>query len=100
MARFDELVDFKNENGDCNVPQSQGPLGMWVGTQRQLYKNGNLSQERVDFLEASAGNLCIDERRGWTASMSLLTSRMITVTTSQTGLRKRTLLTRSLAHRS
>ena len=52
MARFDELVDFKNDNGDCNVPYSQGPLGMWVHSQRQSYKEGKLSQERVDLLDS------------------------------------------------
>ena len=52
MARFDELVDFKNDNGDCNVPSSQGPLGRWVSEQRSNYKKGKLSQERIDFLES------------------------------------------------
>ena len=51
-ARFDELVDFKNENGDCNVPMRQGSLGMWVANQRSYYKNGKLSQERIEFLES------------------------------------------------
>ncbi|EJK45323.1 hypothetical protein THAOC_36066 [Thalassiosira oceanica] len=52
MARFDELVDFKNEHGDCNVPDSQGPLGAWVNYQRQCYKEGKMSQERIQFLES------------------------------------------------
>ena len=52
MACFDELVDFKCENGDCNVPSRQGPLGVWVGFQRQYYKKGKLSQERVDLLDS------------------------------------------------
>ena len=52
MARFDELVDFKNENGDCNVPKGQGSLGWWVNEQRVNYKNGKLSQERIEFLES------------------------------------------------
>ena len=51
-TRFDELVGFKNENGDCNVPKAQGPLGMWVSTQRYYYKKGELSQERLDLLES------------------------------------------------
>jgi len=51
MARFDELVDFKEENGDCNVPHAQGQLGKWVTTQRTSYKEEKLSQERIDFLE-------------------------------------------------
>ena len=51
-ARFDELVDFKDENGDCNVPKVQGPLGRWVDTQRQSYKKGKLSQERIGLLKS------------------------------------------------
>ena len=51
-ARFDELVDFKNENGDCNVPQSQVSLVRWVQDQRIFYKKGILSQEHVDLLES------------------------------------------------
>ena len=52
MARFDELFDYKTEQGDCNVPQSQGPLGEWVITQRKFYKKGKLSQERIKLLES------------------------------------------------
>ena len=52
IARFNELVDFKSENGDCNVPRKQGSLGMWVGTQRMTYKKGKLSQDRIGLLES------------------------------------------------
>ncbi|EJK45690.1 hypothetical protein THAOC_35686, partial [Thalassiosira oceanica] len=43
---------FKNVHGDCNVPQSQGPLGKWVDKQRVNYKNEKLSQDRIDLLES------------------------------------------------
>ena len=52
MARFDELVDFKNENGDCNVPCSQGPLGTWVRDQRKYHKKVKLSQDRIELLNS------------------------------------------------
>ena len=51
LDRFDELTEYKAENGDCNVPRAQGSLGMWVDKQRQYYKNGKLSKERSDSLE-------------------------------------------------
>ena len=56
--RLAELRDYKEENGDCNVPQSQGTLGVWVKTQRNLYrkrKDGEqtpLTDERIAALEA------------------------------------------------
>jgi len=62
MARFDELVDFKNGNGNCNVPQSQGPLGAWVDKQRVNYKNGKLSQKRIELLESIGFEWVLRER--------------------------------------
>ena len=32
-------------------PRSQGSLSIWCGRQRNLYKNGQLSQSRIDLLE-------------------------------------------------
>ena len=49
-TRFDELVQYKAEHGDCNVPRSQGQLGWWAVTQRQSYRKGKLSQERINRL--------------------------------------------------
>ena len=49
--RFNKLVVCKEKGGDCNVPFRQGALGKWVMTQRQSYKNGNLSRERTTLLE-------------------------------------------------
>ncbi|EJK70142.1 hypothetical protein THAOC_08524, partial [Thalassiosira oceanica] len=51
-TRFDELVQYKETNGDCNVPQSQGQLGIWVNTQREVYKKNKLSPDRVDRLNS------------------------------------------------
>ena len=50
--RYDELKGYMAEHGHCNVPLlGHGPLGNWVGTQRAVYKKGNLSSERIQRLD-------------------------------------------------
>ena len=53
--RFEELKRFQEENGHCNVPQRHAgelrQLGIWVMTQRKVYKAGKMSKERIDALE-------------------------------------------------
>ena len=49
-TRFKELVQYKAKHGDCNVPQRQGQLGWWAVTQRQSYRKGELSQDRINHL--------------------------------------------------
>ena len=71
--RYKELVDYKDEHGDCNVPQSQGSLGHWVDRQRQLYKNGKLSQERIDRLE-STGFVWDPQEQEWLGRFEELTN--------------------------
>jgi len=54
-ALFQALVAFKENQGHCGVPNrwSENPeLGTWVGTQRQAFRKGKLSEERVARLEA------------------------------------------------
>jgi len=51
-TRFDELVQYKTKHGDCNVPQRQGNLGIWVSYQRKVYMAGSLAQDRVDRLNS------------------------------------------------
>ena len=48
--RVNELTKYKSNHGDCNVPESQGSLGIWVANQRQ--RKGKLSEERVRKLDA------------------------------------------------
>ncbi len=52
---FMALNKFKEKHHHCNVPSafSQDPsLGLWVGTQRQIYKKGQLSSARIQQLES------------------------------------------------
>jgi superfamily II DNA or RNA helicase len=54
-VNFGELLKYKEEHGDCRVPQLYKPnkaLGAWVMTQRSRYATGKLSQDRVSRLEA------------------------------------------------
>ena len=47
-ARYSELVQYKQEHGDCHVSQkySKMPkLGPWVSNQRTAYKNGTISEQ-------------------------------------------------------
>ena len=59
--RYEELKDFKDQQGHCNVPHKYQPnkaLGNWVQKQRQNYKlmlegskSGRMTEERVEKLE-------------------------------------------------
>jgi len=49
-TRLNELVQYKLNHGDCDVPRSWGQLGIWVNAQRNKYKKDNLSQDRIDRL--------------------------------------------------
>jgi hypothetical protein len=63
-AKFAELVEFKNEQAHCNVPNTRGPhqpLGRWVMKQRGMYqamldgdrtKQKGLTHERIDKLNS------------------------------------------------
>lgn len=52
-AMFAELLQYKSENGHCNVSQKSEnlELGRWVARQRTSYKKGSLAQERIVRLE-------------------------------------------------
>lgn len=57
-TRFEMLLNYKQQHGNCLVPQTDKALGPWVKTQRKLYeyrKNGEqnyLTQDRVEKLNA------------------------------------------------
>eukprot|EP00566_Odontella_aurita_P010121 CAMPEP_0113547012 /NCGR_PEP_ID=MMETSP0015_2-20120614/12119_1 /TAXON_ID=2838 /ORGANISM="Odontella" /LENGTH=425 /DNA_ID=CAMNT_0000447519 /DNA_START=402 /DNA_END=1679 /DNA_ORIENTATION=+ /assembly_acc=CAM_ASM_000160 len=57
--RYNELLEFRTENGHCIVPQhylSNKPLGKWVAKQREQYrfkvegKHSFLTEERIQLL--------------------------------------------------
>jgi hypothetical protein len=54
-GRYCELFEFKEVHGHCNVTDSWPEnlrLARWVMTQRQMYRKGKLSEDRVRRLEA------------------------------------------------
>ena len=53
--RYGELIKYKEEHGDCDVPQNSSThksLGIWVARQRRSYDRGELPKDRIDRLEA------------------------------------------------
>ena len=59
--KFDRLVQYKQEHGDCLVPQNYKEykedtllpsLGTWVSHQRKLYANNKLRPDRMSKLES------------------------------------------------
>merc|ERR1712157_635859 len=49
--RFNELVAYKEENGNFDVLKRQSTLGRWLHNQRTNYKEGKLLPERTARLE-------------------------------------------------
>ena len=55
FAKFVQLKDFYQQHGHFKVPSKNSPgkvLGKWVADQRYRYKQGKLSQKRVDLLNS------------------------------------------------
>jgi superfamily II DNA or RNA helicase len=52
--RYSELIKYKEEFENCNVPskyKENKALGAWVGTQRLVYAEHNLEQDKIHKLE-------------------------------------------------
>ena len=55
---YHELLSYRNEYGDCNVPMSYGGLGLWVFNQRAYYnsclrgQSSHMTESRLQMLEA------------------------------------------------
>ena len=45
-----ELVEYKQKNGHCNVPTSNGSFGNWVSKQRTLFRSKELEADRYEKL--------------------------------------------------
>ena len=53
LERLDELVEYRRKHGHCDLKsQSEGSLGRWAYTVRQLHLNGKLVPERIEQLTA------------------------------------------------
>eukprot|EP00979_Chaetoceros_neogracilis_P007710 scaffold1641_cov250-Chaetoceros_neogracile.AAC.4 len=48
--RFVELVEYKEKNGHCNIPTTNGSLGQWVMRQRSLFRSKKLKADRYEKL--------------------------------------------------
>ena len=52
---FQELMEYKKEHGDCNVPHRSieyKQLGIWVKNRRKQYNKGGMSKDRIEQLNA------------------------------------------------
>eukprot|EP00979_Chaetoceros_neogracilis_P009752 scaffold2205_cov268-Chaetoceros_neogracile.AAC.1 len=47
---FIELVEYKETNGHCNCPTTNGSLGRWIARQKSLFKSNKLKADRHDKL--------------------------------------------------
>jgi hypothetical protein len=55
MEYYGQLIKYKEENGHCNVSQrcaANAKLGRWVKNLRRSKAKGELSQERIELLNA------------------------------------------------
>lgn len=53
---FEYLLEFRRQNGHCNIPSrwlENSKLSRWVFTQREFWKNGKLSEDRIKRLDAA-----------------------------------------------
>ena len=48
--RLDELEEYRVQHGNCNVPTNGGSLGIWVNSQRQMFRKNRLSEDRITIL--------------------------------------------------
>jgi len=48
--RFMELEEFKEKNGHCNLPTTNGSFGIWISKQRTLFRSKNLKADRYEKL--------------------------------------------------
>lgn len=89
LKRFEELVRYKVEHGNCRVPSgwSQNQkVANWVGVQRSAYRRAKLSPDRIQMLETIGfdwvlgqssisqfgGNTFAAEERRWRAMLERL----------------------------
>ncbi|MFK5923321.1 MAG: Helicase associated domain protein [Verrucomicrobiota bacterium] len=65
--RLQELVNYKEEHGDCLVPQrwaENKPLATWVGSQRTIKKKGKLDGDKIKRL-GELGFVWEPDKQAW-----------------------------------
>jgi len=65
-TQYQAIVEFKEEHGHLKIPTNYEPnpsLYFWIGTQRQSYKHGKLSEERIEKLTELGIDLEIQQSR-------------------------------------
>ena len=66
-SRSCELIEFREAHGHCNVPDSWPEnlrLARWVMTQRQMFRKGKPTEDRVQRLEA-IGFIWCRQKHAW-----------------------------------
>jgi hypothetical protein len=48
--KYQELVEYKNLHGHCDLKNSEGSLGKWCSRQRTIKNSGKLSIDRINLL--------------------------------------------------
>jgi hypothetical protein len=74
---YQRLVSYHTEHGHANVPcnwESDRPLGVWVGNQRERRKMGNMSDEEFALFEQLGFTWQTRERSTWEDRLAELTA--------------------------
>jgi hypothetical protein len=53
LDQYENLKEYNNKHGYCNVPQSEGSLGKWVNAQRHMFKQEKMREDRQKLLDES-----------------------------------------------
>jgi hypothetical protein len=51
LEQYEKLKAYRTQQGHCNVPRTEGTLGLWILTQRNALKNDRLRQDRKELLD-------------------------------------------------
>ncbi|KAL7498301.1 hypothetical protein ACHAWT_008679 [Skeletonema menzelii] len=51
IAGYKELKKYSDATGNCDVPEGDANLGVWVNTQRWAYGEGQLNQHKIGMLQ-------------------------------------------------
>ena len=71
QKNYQLLKDFIEKNGHAKVPDDEPTLGTWVSKQRQVKKEGNLSEERIRLLD-EIGFIWDPKQQAWQNNYQLL----------------------------